>query len=118
MLNESINGIATIRANHAVDYMKLKFESIHNAHSRAFFAFVASSRWVGFRMDSLMFITVSASCILTSIFSANGKKFYVSYHALFGILFLKYVVLTTNIFNKSLNQKVGLKLILSFLALR
>lgn len=49
MLNESINGVATIRSNNALQYMKNKFERIHDSHSRAFFGFVMASRWVGFR---------------------------------------------------------------------
>lgn len=73
MLNESVNGIATIRVNGAVEYMKHKFEDFHDTHSRAFFAFVSASRWVGFRMDSIMFIVVSSSCMLAAIFSDQGK---------------------------------------------
>jgi len=56
MLSESLNGIATIRSNGAVDFFKGKFRHVHDGHSRAFFAFIACSRWLGFRMDALMFI--------------------------------------------------------------
>lgn len=49
MLNESINGIATIRVNDAIWFIRSKFEACHNNHSRAFFSFVSASRWVGFR---------------------------------------------------------------------
>jgi len=56
MLSESLSGIATIRSNDALDYFKKKFREVHDAHGRAFFAFIGTSRWLGFRMDSLMFI--------------------------------------------------------------
>lgn len=56
MLSESLGGIATIRSNGAVDFFKGKFRHVHDGHSRAFFAFIACSRWLGFRMDALMFI--------------------------------------------------------------
>ncbi|KAL9182396.1 hypothetical protein ACHAXT_013048 [Thalassiosira profunda] len=56
MLSESLSGIATIRANNALDYFQKKFWEVHDAHGRAFFAFIACSRWLGFRMDALMFI--------------------------------------------------------------
>jgi len=56
MVGESLSGIATIRANHAVEYFQKKFRQVHDAHGRSFFAFMACSRWLGFRMDSIMFI--------------------------------------------------------------
>jgi len=72
MLSESISGVATIRSNDAVKYIRNKFENFHDAHTRSFFSFLASSRWVGFRMDSLMFITVSVSSLLAVVFSDQG----------------------------------------------
>ncbi|KAL7547829.1 hypothetical protein ACHAWF_011101 [Thalassiosira exigua] len=56
MLSESLSGIATIRSNNALDFFKMKFRQVHDAHARSFFAFIACSRWLGFRMDALMFI--------------------------------------------------------------
>jgi ATP-binding cassette subfamily C (CFTR/MRP) protein 4 len=72
MLSESISGVSTIRTNDATQYMRRKFEIFHNSHSRATFYFVATGRWVAFRMDSLMFITVSCSCLLAAVFSDRG----------------------------------------------
>jgi ATP-binding cassette subfamily C (CFTR/MRP) protein 4 len=72
MLSESLCGVATIRANHLMDYFKCKFEHAHDAHSRAFFAFIASSRWVGFRMDSIMFIFLALASFLSVLFSNQG----------------------------------------------
>lgn len=68
-LNESICGIATIRSNDAFDYIKKKFQECHDAHSRAFWSFLASSRWLGFRMDYLMFLNVSLACFIAVLFS-------------------------------------------------
>eukprot|EP00804_Cyclotella_cryptica_P025547 CCRYP_002799-RD/>CCRYP_002799-RD protein AED:0.04 eAED:0.04 QI:9542/1/0.92/1/0.58/0.38/13/0/494 len=59
MLSESLSGIATIRSNNALEYFQHKFRVVHDAHARAFFAFISCSRWLGFRMDSLMFIFLS-----------------------------------------------------------
>jgi ATP-binding cassette, subfamily C (CFTR/MRP), member 4 len=55
MLGESLGGIATIRSNNFLDYFRLKFREAHDAHTKAFFAFISASRWVGFRMDSLVY---------------------------------------------------------------
>mmetsp|Transcript_18358 Transcript_18358/g.26582 ORF Transcript_18358/g.26582 Transcript_18358/m.26582 type:complete len:1406 (-) Transcript_18358:280-4497(-) len=62
LLSEALSGIATLRANDAVDYFREKFESAQDAHTRVFFGFLSCSRWLGFRMDTIMFIlTVGAS---------------------------------------------------------
>jgi len=76
MISESISGVSTIRSNDASQYMKRKFEEYHDTHCRAFFGFVASSRWVGFRMDSLMFLTVGTSSLLAALFSERGKSIF------------------------------------------
>lgn len=49
MLSESLTGISTIRPNGAIDYFQKKFFAAHDAHGRSFFAFIACSRWLGFR---------------------------------------------------------------------
>ena len=54
MLSEALSGIATIRANESIQFFKSKFEEMHDGHTRAFFAFLSASRWVGFRMDSIV----------------------------------------------------------------
>ena len=56
MLSESLSGISVIRANNAIEYFQKKFRTVHDAHGRAFFAYIACSRWLGFRMDGLMFL--------------------------------------------------------------
>lgn len=72
MLSESLSGIATIRANSSVDYFTKKFQSCHNAHTRAFFSFIAASRWVGFRMDLIMFLLMALVSFLSVLFQQQG----------------------------------------------
>ena len=73
MMSESLSGVATIRANEATPYFTTKFESVHDTHTRAFFSFIASSRWVGFRMDSLVFMLMSIVSLLSVLFQTQGK---------------------------------------------
>lgn len=72
MLSESLGGIAVIRANDAVPYFQEKFRRAHDAHTRAFFAFISASRWVGFRMDFLMFFFLALACFLAVLVQAKG----------------------------------------------
>lgn len=72
MLGESLGGIATIRANNSLQYFQQKFERAHDAHTRAFFAFIAASRWVGFRMDCIMFLFLSLVVYLAVLFQQQG----------------------------------------------
>ena len=60
MLSGALGGIATIRANGYIPYFQKKFYDAHDVHTLVFFAFIAASRWIGFRMDSIvvMFLTV------------------------------------------------------------
>jgi ATP-binding cassette subfamily C (CFTR/MRP) protein 4 len=68
MLSESLSGVATIRANDSTRYFVKKFEGAHDAHTRSFFSFIAASRWVGFRMDSIMFMLMSIVSFLSVLF--------------------------------------------------
>lgn len=72
MLSESLGGIATIRSNSAVDFFKKKFETVHDDHTRCFFSFIAASRWVGFRMDSLVFLLLATVSFLSVLFHQQG----------------------------------------------
>jgi len=72
MMSESLSGISTIRANGAESYISKQFEKYHDAHSRAFWGFLSCSRWVGFRMDSIMFICTSSACFVAVLFSERG----------------------------------------------
>eukprot|EP00536_Pseudo-nitzschia_multiseries_P013764 jgi/Psemu1/245584/estExt_Genewise1.C_6110003 len=72
MMNESLSGIATIRANKATSYFSKKFEEKHDSHTRAFFSFIASSRWVGFLLDSLVLLLMTFVCFLSVFFHRQG----------------------------------------------
>eukprot|EP00538_Stauroneis_constricta_P012629 CAMPEP_0119552576 /NCGR_PEP_ID=MMETSP1352-20130426/5521_1 /TAXON_ID=265584 /ORGANISM="Stauroneis constricta, Strain CCMP1120" /LENGTH=1426 /DNA_ID=CAMNT_0007598827 /DNA_START=60 /DNA_END=4340 /DNA_ORIENTATION=+ len=72
MLSESLSGVATIRANDSIQYFTKKFQSTHDSHTRAFFSFIAASRWVGFRMDSIMFLLMGFVSFLAVLFSERG----------------------------------------------
>lgn len=72
IMSESLGGIASIRANDGVAYFQRKFQDAHDAHTRAFFAFIASSRWVGFRMDSIVFLFLAVASFLAVLFQQQG----------------------------------------------
>ena len=72
MLSESLSGIATIRANESVNFFVNKFHAAHDAHTRAFFSFIAASRWVGFRMDALMFLLMVLVSFLSVLFQQQA----------------------------------------------
>ena len=72
MVSESLNGIATIRSNSKVEYFKNKFEKVHNAHTRAYFAFITTSRWFAFQLDILSFLLMSSSTVLAVLFHNQG----------------------------------------------
>jgi ATP-binding cassette, subfamily C (CFTR/MRP), member 4 len=72
MLSESLGGIAVIRANDAVAYFQRKFQQAHDTHTRAFFAFISASRWVGFRMDFLMFSFLALASFLAVLVQDRG----------------------------------------------
>ena len=72
ILSESLNGIDTIRVNKKVEFFKNKFECAHNMHTRAYFAFVASSRWFAFHLDVLSFALMAAASIFAVVFHDQG----------------------------------------------
>lgn len=72
MISEALAGVATMRTNGALEYFKAKFESVHDAHTRAFFSFVASSRWFAFRLDLLTFLLMAVASFATAILYDQG----------------------------------------------
>ena len=66
--SEAIVGVATIRSNSKVQYLMQKFESIHDAHTRAYFAFIVSSRWFAFKLDLISFTLMSTASLLAVLF--------------------------------------------------
>lgn len=65
MLSETMLGIATIRANGSVDFFASKFSMAHDAHSRAAWAFMASSRWFATSLDVLSFLLLTTATFVS-----------------------------------------------------
>ncbi|KAL7574299.1 hypothetical protein ACA910_012543 [Epithemia clementina (nom. ined.)] len=72
MLGEALNGIGTIRANGYIPYFRKKFQKAHDTHTRVFFAFISASRWVGFRMDVIVFAFISIVSFMAVLFQEKG----------------------------------------------
>ena len=72
MFSETLEGLVSIRSNDKLRYMLSKFEKLHDAHTRAHFAFIASSRWFAMALDSLAFVLMSASSFLAVLFHSQG----------------------------------------------
>ncbi|KAL7574291.1 hypothetical protein ACA910_012537 [Epithemia clementina (nom. ined.)] len=72
MLGEALNGIGTIRANGYIPHFRKKFQEAHDAHTRVFFAFISASRWVGFRMDVIVFTFISIVSFLAVLVQEKG----------------------------------------------
>jgi ATP-binding cassette subfamily C (CFTR/MRP) protein 4 len=70
MMNESLSGIATIRANNAKEYFMKKFEGVHDAHTRAFFSFIACSVRNLVRLDRIFYgFYLYPACTFCSLIS-------------------------------------------------
>lgn len=72
MMAESVNGIACIRANGSVHFFMKRFAMVQNAHSRAFFSFIACTRWLNFRLESIQIILLSTACLMAVLFHSNS----------------------------------------------
>ncbi|KAL3941127.1 MAG: hypothetical protein SGBAC_004466 [Bacillariaceae sp.] len=72
MNGESLQGMSTIRPNGCSEYFKSNFEAAHDAHTRAFFSFVAASRWFATRMDILSFTLMATASIFAVLFHEQG----------------------------------------------
>lgn len=71
MISESLNGISTIRSNNYSDYFQQKFEEAQDSHTRAFFMYMGISRWLGFRLDSIVVILIILSTFVTVLFYSH-----------------------------------------------
>ncbi|DBA75192.1 TPA: hypothetical protein ACH3X1_010497 [Trebouxia sp. C0004] len=60
----ALKGLPTIRAYDVADHFKGLFVTALDRNSSWWYAFLACSRWVGFRLDTLAAITLSFECIL------------------------------------------------------
>lgn len=72
MMSESLQGVSSIRANNFTGYFRDRFEDVHDANTRSYFAFVASSRWFATRMDILSFVLLASASILAVLFHNQG----------------------------------------------
>ena len=72
MLGEALSGVSIIRANGATDYFQMKFEELHDAHTRTVFPFIGSSRWFGFWMDEIMYLFLVIASFAAVIFHTQG----------------------------------------------
>ncbi|KAJ9444939.1 putative multidrug resistance-associated protein lethal(2)03659 [Diplonema papillatum] len=61
--SEGIAGLHTIRAYRRTGHFLRKYQAAQNDHSSAFFLFVACNRWLGFRLDLLSWVFISAVAI-------------------------------------------------------
>ena len=59
-----MQGLPTIRAYDVAEHFKRLFVAALDRNSSWWYAFLACSRWVGFRLDTLAAITLSFECIL------------------------------------------------------
>jgi ATP-binding cassette subfamily C (CFTR/MRP) protein 4 len=74
MLGEALQGIGTIRANQSIPFFCKKFENVQNDHTRAFWSFIAASRWLGFRLDLIVWVMLTLVSFL-SVFATYGRWF-------------------------------------------
>mmetsp|Transcript_876 Transcript_876/g.1744 ORF Transcript_876/g.1744 Transcript_876/m.1744 type:complete len:1390 (+) Transcript_876:165-4334(+) len=72
LLSEALGGIATIRANDYLEYFRKKFYAAHDGHTRTFFMFLSASRWLGFRMDSIVFTFMATVSFLAVVVQNEG----------------------------------------------
>ena len=74
MMAEALNGISTIRSNGALGYFREKFQNAHDTHTKAYFAFVATSRMFATRMEFITFFLMSISSIFAVLFHTQGRR--------------------------------------------
>lgn len=70
LLGETLSGIAAVRGNVSKQYMQARFLRVHDTHTRAAWAFMATSRWFATALDFLSFILLS-----TATFVAIGLHY-------------------------------------------
>jgi ABC-type bacteriocin/lantibiotic exporter with double-glycine peptidase domain len=70
-LSETIDGLVTIRALGRLQAFTTQFNEYINKNASVYFAFVAVSRWLGFRLDTIVVVL-----LLVSTFGATAAKEY------------------------------------------
>ena len=77
MISEALNGLTTIRAYPAsIEYFTASFKDKHDSNIRSFFAFIACTRWLGFRLDAICFVLLTSACYLAVVFN-EYSSFYI-----------------------------------------
>ena len=67
-LSESLSGLSTIRTFEGAEkFFSKEFQSRHDENLRAFFAWLACTRWLGFRLDAICLGLLMAACYLAVI---------------------------------------------------
>ncbi|CAN0142706.1 unnamed protein product [Ectocarpus sp. 6 AP-2014] len=64
-LSETLDGLVTIRAFGKQHRFLGQFTERVNLNTRAYFAWVYTARWLGFRMDMVVIIVLTASCFFS-----------------------------------------------------
>lgn len=72
LLSETMSGIATIRSNSLQTYMEKTFLKAHDAHTRAAWAFMATSRWFATSLDFLSFLLLTTSTLVATALHFKG----------------------------------------------
>ncbi|KAL7557087.1 hypothetical protein ACA910_009910 [Epithemia clementina (nom. ined.)] len=101
MLSEALSGIATIRASGYIPYFQKKFREAHDAHTRIFFAFIACSRWIGFRMDSIVVMFLTAVSFLAVL--VHNERWFDVDPSILG-LSLSMLMMLANLFQYCIRQ--------------
>ncbi|KAJ1982361.1 hypothetical protein H4R35_000316 [Dimargaris xerosporica] len=65
ILSETLDGVGVIRSFRATAHFQQRFVAALNQNSRAFFIFIATSRWLGFRLDMLSFAFLTVASFAT-----------------------------------------------------
>jgi ATP-binding cassette subfamily C (CFTR/MRP) protein 4 len=64
-LSESLDGLVTIRAFGAQKRFLEEFSARLDLNTRAFYAFIFTARWLGFRLDVIVILILSAACFIS-----------------------------------------------------
>jgi hypothetical protein len=60
-ITHSLDGLVSLRAYKRVAHFTQEHKQLLNANTRGYFCFVATSRWLGFRLDAMAVALLAAS---------------------------------------------------------
>ena len=68
LLSETLDGLSTVRAFTAQHRFERMFVEAQNDNMRAYFTYLGSARWLGFRLDTLasLFLSISTFACIAS----------------------------------------------------